>query len=149
MLKQVASGAAVGAAVGAFAGWAIGAMKSRRASAEEVGAYAEHLGKDLQVAELVSRFKTISDHSDETRQLYATLVTSADEMVRLCQTARGEARGVASIRANRLAFASCASARKLCKIAFDEHKDENAPLLAAEVDNLEGHLNNYLHNLML
>ena len=45
MIQQVASGAAVGAAVGALAGWAVAAMKARRASAEEVTAQAPNLGR--------------------------------------------------------------------------------------------------------
>eukprot|EP00967_Tisochrysis_lutea_P141191 scaffold259046_cov33-Tisochrysis_lutea.AAC.4 len=71
-------------------------------------------------------------------------------MLRICRESQSSpSKGSAPIRANRHAYAACTAARKLCKVAFDKHADENAPLLVVEIDNLEGHLNNHLHNLML
>lgn len=150
MAAQILSGAALGALVGGAGGWAASAMKARKRAAVELSGKAPHLARDMQLAEMVSRFRKLSEHSDETRALFCTLVASTDDMMRLC-TVAGDSphKATAPIKANRLASAAGQAARKLCKVAFDVHRDQNAPLLADDVESLEWMLNGHLHNAML
>lgn len=150
MAAQMLWGASLGALVGGAGGWAASAMKARKRAAVELGDEAPHLVRDMQLAEMVSRFRKLSEHSDATRTLFSTLVMSTDEMMRLCAV-EGDSphKGTAPIKANRLASAAGQAARQLCKVAFDVHRDENAPLLADDVESLEWMLNGHLHNVML
>jgi hypothetical protein len=66
----------------------------------------------------------------------------------LCSQTEGGKMSDAGV-ANGLAMAACTAARRLCKVAHDVHQNREAEVLAAEVDSLEGLLNNHLHNLML
>jgi len=142
------SGAALGALIGAAWSSASYLLAARRAAAEQVLGEAPHLQRDLQLSELISRFRPLGAHSGELRLVYARLVDSCDRLLR-CHDAPGARRGSTPFKANRLAYQAKAAAVELCERAFAEYRDDSAPAMLREIENLEGLTNNHLHNIML
>jgi len=143
-MRQLASGALLGAVAGALVAGALHAMRARRDCAEDLGVEAPSLWSDLQLAELLSRFRPLGRHSSELEERYRTLVVTVDELVQLATQS-----GSGQFKANRLVYRARACARTPCQRGFRDYKDPLGPELLLEIDNFEGLLNNHLHNIML
>lgn len=146
--SKIASGAAIGALIGGTGALVLGAMESRKASAGDLGVEAEYLQGDFQLCELVSRFKPLATDK-ELQHLYKRIVTSADGLLKCYVDATTyKSKGSLQFKANRLSYATMQAATQLCKKSFASG-NESAADLTREIPNLEGLLNNHLHNLML
>lgn len=148
--QQIASGAFMGAIAGGLVGAAYHAMQTRKSSAENLGLEANYLHSDMQLAELVSRFRHLGNHSKDLETLYNTLVTSCDGLLKCyVDSSVYKTKGALQFKANRLAYAAKEAATSLCRRAFKEFQDESSHELLREIKNLEGLCNNHLHNIML
>ena len=148
---KVVYGSLAGAVIGGVLTAAFGAMEDKRSASQNLGVdNVDYLLADAQLSELVSRFKILSTHSDELKGFYEVLVSSCNDLIKIyVNPDEHRQKGAMQFKANRLATKAKSSAMSLCKLAFSKYKDENAPELLREIDNLEGLCNNHLHNLMI
>lgn len=162
MLRSLAQGAAAGAAVGAVLSGVAHLMRERRAAAEDLGVdgVGEHLAREVQLSELLSRFKPLGRHCERSRLGYEALVRACEDLLRYASELRASAAarvaspgapsaGVLQMRANRAAYAAKREATLLCKAVFAQYRDDLAAAMLAEVPQLEALCNNHLHNMMV
>lgn len=149
-MRAIVSGAIAGAAVGGVLTWAVQSMQARKESAKNLGAETVYLQRDMQLAELISRFRPLSKHSREMEELYLAMVVACDEVVKHhAEKAAGQAGKTVEIMANRQVSAAVKKAKALCKQGFQRYNDPLAPVLTIEIENVEGLLHNHLYNIML
>ena len=89
------------------------------------------------------RFHAISNTSPDAKRLYQSLVGQCDELWGM-----SNAKGGAQIVAHRVTTSIVACAKHLSKQALRSTDMRLAPA-TSDVEELEGHVNNFLHNLML
>lgn len=143
LAPRMMMGAAVGATIGATCALVRWGMHQKAQQAQDLGVVVRHVRADPQLMEILSRFKPLAQVSPHAEQLYQTLISQCEELYALAG-----AKGGAQIRANRLCAATIACARTLSKQALRSTDLSVAPLFT-DVEELEGILNNFLHNMLL
>ena len=143
--EAMVHGALVGALAGSFLAGMSAMMRQRDADANDLGVAVRHLPADPLLMEVISRYKPLAKHSAAMRATFQGVVTSADDMIRLCR----EGGGANAIRANRAMTLMVSLAKKLCRDALAVHKDESSGELMRDVAVIEGLSQQHLHNAML
>lgn len=143
--EAMVHGALVGAIAGSFFAGMSTMMRQRDSDAQNLGVAAKHLPADPLLMEVLSRYKPLAAHSADMRATFEGVVTSADDVIRLCC----QGGGANAIRANRALALTLSLATKLCRDALTEHKDESSGELMRDVGVIEGLLQQHLHNAML
>lgn len=147
-LSKVVPGILIGGFLGGTGAAVLYAMESRKVSADNLGIEASFLQSDYQLSELISRYRCLATDKN-LEHLYKKVVTSADGLLKCyVEASESKTKGALEFKANRLSYATVQAANQLCKQSF-ARGNENAPELVRELQNLEGFLNNHLHNMML
>ena len=147
-LSKIFSGATIGALLGGTGAAILYAMESKKAAANNLGIDADYLQSDAQLSELISRFQQLGTNKD-LEFLYKKIVSSADGLLKCYIDApESKSKGALQFKANRLSYSTVQAAQQLCKKSFAQG-NETAAELTREISNLEGMLNNHLHNMMI
>lgn len=143
VIQRVVLGSCVGALIGGGVSFAKWMMSQKALEAEDLGVEVVHIRRDPHLMEILSRFKPLSTISEQSRLLYTSLVTQCELLYGMAG-----ATGGAQIKANRLCSAINICAQQLSKQALKSTDLSSAPL-TTDVEELEGIVNNFLHNMML
>ena len=137
------AGAATGAAVGVAIAGVKCAMEHKKVTQDDLCVRTHNLAHAPQVVEALHRFQKVSHSSPEATRLYEALVRQCDELWGM----QG-ARGGAQIKAHRITVSIEACAKQLSRQALRSNDMHLAPA-TSDVEELQGHVNSFLHNIML
>lgn len=148
---SVLQGAGIGAALGGGAAAAHYYMKRQRDAVVDLKVPTRALFKHREFAQLVGHFTPLRDLADTTRRLYDTMVANCDHVL-VAEASKAE--GAEQYRASRSALQTIASAKALCREAAKLTRqgvrcDADPFEVMRDIEALEGHVNNHLHNIML
>jgi Mg2+ and Co2+ transporter CorA len=143
MLGNVTRGVLIGAGAGAAIGVVGHMMNQKDDQSLDVGIPVRHLHTNAKMREVICRFKRLATQSAKAIELYTHMVRSCDAILALANSKGGD-----QFRANRANVGAVAAARALTRQALRTTELHMAPM-AEDVEELEGMLNNILHNMLL
>ena len=147
----VLQGAGVGAVVGGGVAAANYFMKKQKSATVDLKVPARNIEADRELSQLLSNFTPLRDLSDQTRNLYDTMIISCNHVL---STEQRKAKGAEQYKASRSALQTVSSAKALCreaaKLTQRGVECEADPFeVMRDIETLEGQVNNHLHNIML
>lgn len=144
MLPKVARGAAFGAAIGGALSAATYLIKAKTEENVNLGVDVVCLKSNPKMIELLSRFRAGASETQRGQQLYILMVKSCDDVLALSVSKAG----AGQFKAHRASANAVAAARALTKVVLKSN-DLRAGPASDDADELEGMLNNILHNMIL